>query len=143
MFFSGAACWVYRDRLRIQGRWALMACVAMAVGAAVAPQAFEVVYRLAHPYVLMYLAFVPGSANRPGGTRGIRAYNRVGDYSYGMYVYAFPVQQCTAALLPEVSTWTLTGIAIIVTLVLAMLSWHLIEKPAMALRRTASARNEN
>jgi peptidoglycan/LPS O-acetylase OafA/YrhL len=67
--------------------------------------------------------------------RGIRAYNRVGDYSYGMYVHAFPVQQCTAALLPGVSTWTLTGVAVPVTLMLATPSWHPIEKPAMSLRK--------
>jgi peptidoglycan/LPS O-acetylase OafA/YrhL len=83
----------------------------------------------------MYLAFVPGSGGRPAAMRGIRAYNRIGDYSYGMYVYAFPVQQSIAALMPGVSTWTLTAVAMTVTLMLAMLSWHLVEKPAMSMRK--------
>ncbi|MEJ8847285.1 acyltransferase [Variovorax rhizosphaerae] len=142
MFLSGAAYWIHRDRLRIQGRWALAVCMAMAAGAAVAPHAFEVIYRLGFPYVLMYLAFVPGSTQGPATLRGIRAYNRVGDYSYGMYVYAFPVQQCTAALLPGISTWTMTGVAGAVTLMLAMLSWHLIEKPATSWRRRPATRAE-
>jgi hypothetical protein len=76
----------------------------------------------------MYLAFVPGSGGRPAAMRGIRAYNRIGDY-------AFPVQQSIAALMPGVSTWTLTAVAMTVTLMLAMLSWHLVEKPAMSMRK--------
>jgi peptidoglycan/LPS O-acetylase OafA/YrhL len=41
---------------------------------------------------LFYLAYVPSG--------WIRKYNRVGDYSYGIYIYAFPVQQSVAALIP-------------------------------------------
>jgi peptidoglycan/LPS O-acetylase OafA/YrhL len=57
------------------------------------------------------------------------------DYSYGTYIYGFLVQQTTAYLgwhnwgyIP----WTLASTAI--TLCCAWLSWHLIEKRAMALK---------
>nr|WP_231111477.1 acyltransferase [Mycobacterium avium] len=58
------------------------------------------------------------------------------DLSYGVYIYAFPVQQllavCGLARLP-VAVFFLTALA--ATLPLAAASWWLIEKPSMALKR--------
>ena len=57
---------------------------------------------------------------------------RVGDWSYGVYLYGFPVQQCLAFLGSHL--WGVGWLALtstLLTLVLAGLSWHLIEKPAM------------
>lgn len=63
-----------------------------------------------------------------------RAYNRVGDYSYGLYVYAFPVQQTIVSRLPNLSPLELFGLSFLATLALAAASWHALEKPALALR---------
>lgn len=41
-------------------------------------------YTLGLGYLVLYLAYVPGG--------WLRRYNRMGDYSYGLYIYAFPVQ---------------------------------------------------
>lgn len=57
----------------------------------------------------------------------------MGDYSYGVYIYAFPVQQSVAALL-DPSPWGMLIVSVPVTLGLAVLSWHVIEKPALALK---------
>ena len=133
MFFSGAVYWIFRDRVRVRGDFAFATCVAMAAGAAVSPVAFEFSYRLLFPYALMYLAFIPGNAR--AGVGGLRSYNQLGDYSYGMYVYAFPVQQALTALVPGIPTWTLTSLAALVTLAFAVLSWHFVERPSMQLRQ--------
>lgn len=56
------------------------------------------------------------------------------DYSYGIYIYAFPIQQTVVSIFPEISILPYlltTGIA---TIIFAGLSWHLIEKPAMTLK---------
>ena len=62
------------------------------------------------------------------------AYNRVGDYSYGLYVYAFPVQQTIVARVPGLTPLELFAVSFAVTLVLAALSWHALERPALALK---------
>jgi peptidoglycan/LPS O-acetylase OafA/YrhL len=60
---------------------------------------------------------------------------RKNDYSYGLYIYGFVVEQTLALL--GYARWgrieyTLASIAI--TWVLAFLSWHLVEKQAMRLK---------
>ena len=59
---------------------------------------------------------------------------RSNDYSYGMYVYAFPIQQSVAYLLPEISLGVYLIICTFVTLIFAMLSWHFVEKQALKLK---------
>lgn len=57
------------------------------------------------------------------------------DLSYGMYIYAFPVQQVLASLgLASVGVPLFALIAVIATLPFAAASWFLIEKPVMRLR---------
>lgn len=63
-----------------------------------------------------------------------RAFNRAGDYSYGLYVYAFPVQQTIVSRVPNLSPLELFALSFIATLALAAASWHALEKPALALR---------
>lgn len=60
---------------------------------------------------------------------------KMGDYSYGVYVYAFPVQQTCVMLLgnnPSPDAVLITSLP--VTLALACASWHLVEKPALRLK---------
>jgi len=59
-----------------------------------------------------------------------------GDYSYGIYLYGFPIQQAVAGsgLVPLNGALTLAvSLPIIVTV--AALSWHFFELPFLALRR--------
>jgi peptidoglycan/LPS O-acetylase OafA/YrhL len=81
----------------------------------------------AYAYLLLWLA-----CSLPRWVRGI---GRKRDYSYGIYVYAFPVQQAVALL--GGNRWGIAayiGICMLGTLLLAVPSWHLVEHPAMGLK---------
>jgi peptidoglycan/LPS O-acetylase OafA/YrhL len=81
--------------------------------------------------LIFYLGYLP--------FKPLKIYNRVGDYSYGMYIYAFPCEQIGAVLWPGISPIALIAVALPATLAFAIFSWHLIERRALAHRATAVA----
>jgi peptidoglycan/LPS O-acetylase OafA/YrhL len=122
MFYAGSAYYVLKDYVRLS--WRIFVPLVIALGfSTLSKEVFFVVYGLGIAYVVLFLAYVPGGL--------LRAYNRVGDYSYGLYIYAFPVQQSVAALLPGVSVIELLSISLAIGLSAAALSWHLLEQHAL------------
>jgi peptidoglycan/LPS O-acetylase OafA/YrhL len=64
---------------------------------------------------------------------------RMGDWSYGAYLYGYPVQQVLAHFkLHEASFAGYVLACSIVTFALAGLSWHLVEKPALRWKERAA-----
>ena len=70
----------------------------------------------------------------------LRRLTAPGDVSYGIYVYAFPVQQSVAAIWHGVDPLVMFAIAYPVTYGLAFLSWRIIERPALAHKRVVAPR---
>jgi peptidoglycan/LPS O-acetylase OafA/YrhL len=64
----------------------------------------------------------------------LHLFNRLGDYSYGLYIYAFPIQQTLRQYFVDIGPLQLFAAASVLTLLCAMLSWHLIEEPALCLK---------
>lgn len=63
---------------------------------------------------------------------GLRDIPKIGDLSYGIYIYAWPVQQIGVALMGRQTPYLeLLSITFPVTLALATASWHLVEKRAL------------
>ena len=65
-----------------------------------------------------------------------------GDYSYGVYIYGFPIQQSLLFLFPVFrQSWVLLlVVGVSMTLGIAMLSWHWIERPALKLKHRVAPR---
>ena len=126
MFYYGASLYFWRDKLFLN--LAIFAALPLLVFAAATLDrtlAFAV-YLLCLPPFLLCLAYIPGGP--------IRAVNRWGDYSYGVYIYAFPVQQTLALFFPKLPMLAMAGAAGALSWALAFLSWNLVEKRAMGLK---------
>lgn len=121
-FALGMLAYVWRDQLVLDWRLALAIWILPVVthGSVLMPLTLIV----AVGYSLAWLGFVVK------GT--MLAYNRLGDYSYGIYIYAFPVQQSLVHLFPGMSPYENMLFAAPITLLFAVLSWHLVEENALS-----------
>lgn len=129
-FGFGVAAYVWRDVLAVglPGTAMLMLSACAAQGTALYP----VLFTAALVHATLWAGFVP--------CRWARAWNRVGDISYGVYLYAFPVQGLVQYLwAPETVTAHLM-LAAMPVIVLATLSWQLVEKPWLRGPRTGDER---
>lgn len=79
------------------------------------------------PLPVAYVTIYLGSLNPP---RGI--VTKLADYSYGLYLYGFPVQQTLVNVFPSTAQWYYNlPLSIAAAGALSYVSWHLVEKPVM------------
>jgi len=128
-FLLGALCYRYRDRLQL--RLDLTLALAFAAVATAHTPAGPILMPLAIASAILVVAIHPALAMRP-------TWLHRNDYSYGTYLYGFPVQQ-SLILAGMSAPWPLFGCAVIVTLACAAVSWHAIERPALRRKPMADA----
>lgn len=123
MFLAGAL--LYQLRNVIPARLSL---AAVAVGVVLASSVLPN-YRLVAAIPLAYALVVSGALIR---TKWL---NLRTDLSYGVYIYAWPVQQVLVISgLAFLNPFVFAVVAAIATLPLAALSWYVVEKPSLALK---------
>ncbi|MEV7778099.1 acyltransferase [Kitasatospora sp. NPDC088351] len=125
VFLLGATFQLYRERVPVHDGLALLSALAFA-----ATLCWGGVFVIGYPafaYLLFWLAI-----------RLPRLFQKIGrkrDYSYGIYIYGFTVEQALAMLgYAKHGKLVFLACALAGTVVLAALSWHLIEAPAMKLK---------
>lgn len=123
MFAAGALIYQYQDR--IPARWWLVGlCVGVVLLSGLLPN-----YRVLAAISLAYLVIASGALLKHPRL------NLRNDLSYGVYVYAFPVQQLmlvAGVVLPPLLFFVA---ATAVTLPLAVFSWFVVEKRAIGLKK--------
>ena len=92
---------------------------------------FNEIFMVTLAYWVFLLGYLP--------TGAVRKFNRLGDYSYGVYIYAFPIQQLAVWWGGPITPLINIAISVPATLLCAIASWHLIEAPAMRQRKHLSA----
>lgn len=123
MFLMGAFFWINRDAVPLNP--ALLLVLLIFAASQHKTSGFGAAYVVTLVYLVFYLAFAPWG----------QWFNRFGDYSYGVYLYGWLSQQLVAAVIPNASNAQLSLWPSLLALLLAMVSWHLIEQPALRLRK--------
>jgi peptidoglycan/LPS O-acetylase OafA/YrhL len=123
-FYLGAACYIFAGCIRLSKPAAALSFLALSC--------FWHKYTIivgvwAICYLTLCFGFLP-LGNMPLVRRG--------DYSYGIYLYGFPIERTLFWYFPEAldQWWKLVLAALPVTLLFSALSWHLIEKPCLSFK---------
>ena len=122
-FLLGVAFYTNRQSIPLTGRLALMSVLVFYFG--LGEPWFDQVVPVALVYLIFFIAYRTPYLDVDG---------RVGDPSYGIYIYAWPVQQTLVSLFPDEGPYFNTVFATVITVALAMASWHFLEKPALGLK---------
>lgn len=64
----------------------------------------------------------------------VKSFHKLGDYSYGIYIYAFPIQQLLVLKVGLLNPFIHFICSFPLSLIVAALSWHFIEKPILGLK---------
>lgn len=129
-FLIGTAAFVVRVWL-IRSWWVFAGLVVL-TWLAWGTQPSGILLYLSFCYLLLLLATSP--------IRLLGKTIRSHDYSYGVYIYAFPVQQTIVALKPGIGPLTLFLFSLPVIIAFAIASWHYVEKPSMGLKNALLGR---
>jgi peptidoglycan/LPS O-acetylase OafA/YrhL len=130
-FVYGALLWNLRGRIPFVS-WAWMpACAAMALCHG-NTEVQALVMLIATPYCAISF----GAAS----TSYVCRVGRFGDFSYGLYIYAFLIQQTLMYAFPRISFGMFFAAVTALSIGAGILSWHLIEKRAMRFKPSANAK---
>lgn len=131
-FVAGVALYKLQGTRLFDGKWALLALVGLILSAMVGKMGlpfppFILLFPIFGSYLTIWLALNQRLPVIPAA--------KFGDFSYGLYIYGWPAEQ----LLAWISGGTLATLplflgALVLSLGLSALSWHLIEKRALRLK---------
>jgi peptidoglycan/LPS O-acetylase OafA/YrhL len=122
-FLSGAILAVY---------WRYIENHAVAIGAA-ALLAICLIHKIVPFNTILHSLALAAIVIGLGSSKSMAWFARGGDASYGMYIFAWPLQQFSLLLIH--SFWSSIIVAFLTTTALGYATWHTFEKRAMSLRK--------
>lgn len=125
-FLAGASVYVYKDRIKFNKNIFFTSLILLISFIYLGLP--KTAITLFGTYCLFYLSFF--------SKKIYSNFNKYGDFSYGLYIYAFPVQQIVSYyLFGKISLLSNFVIVFSISLLLSLLSWHIIEKKALRLKK--------
>lgn len=129
-FLAGVVFYLWRDEIPRSRLLCVISILAIAL--TIKSASFHHMLPVFGTYILFYLAF--------SKTLRLHDFGRYGDFSYGLYLYGFPIQQLVVYYMPNFHNPTqFFLLSSVLAGMCAVASWVLIEKPFLKLK---SARRE-
>lgn len=121
-FMAGVTVAIFADRIVVS--WPLLLVAAIVTSIAIVTGCFFLI----GPISLSFLVIGFGVQTKIDFS--LKQYPR-GDYSYGTYLWAFPIQQIVQEHVGTLNWFGNVLVSLPLTLLVAAASWHLIEKPSL------------
>ena len=120
MFYAGMLAYVYRDRIRLIPAAAVGGIVLFLIGLRMGW--LEPLLLICLPYPLLYFSF--------GTRKKCDSFGKYGDFSYGMYLTAWPIAQCLVQFLgSEVSSYVQALLTFVFSVLCGALLFRFVERP--------------
>ena len=138
IFWVGAGYYLFAGRIIVSARGAALAAVAL-VACLFERHIAEVGLAVFGGYLIVWFALaVPEIRPEIRLPRG-----READISYGLYLYAYPVQNILIWHFHAINPWMLTALTLLIAGLLGAASWRFIERPGLDWARRRLARRRD
>jgi len=121
-FLGGSVLYLYKNKIQFTHKFSLFLLVIFVLSYFLRLE--HAVLAVTLPYWIIYLGTITPKS----------VFDSNVDFSYGIYIYAFPVMQLAAYLGANTSQVIFFLTSIVLTLPLALFSWFMIEKPFLSLK---------
>ena len=124
LYLAGVVFYLYREKIALRGWMALVSALGLVVASWI-PLGWTVALPFAGTYLIFWIVYTPWVR--------LHRVGRFGDFSYGTYLYAFPIEQMVMKGFGHaVEPMVLFVIATPLTLVVAVASWYGVERRFLA-----------
>jgi peptidoglycan/LPS O-acetylase OafA/YrhL len=130
VFLCGGAFYLFRDKVVYSPLGATLAAILLGPALFI-PWLSEVALTVLGGYLLFWFALCVTSKRLARVGNGI-------DLSYGMYLYAWPIQILLIWYFPHISPWIVFVIATPLSALCGYVSWTVVEKPFLNLKQYVS-----
>lgn len=126
-FMAGVCFYTYRQHIPRSIYLAVLSLVVM-LAAAFWIRVFELAQLIFGAYLVFYFVFSKRIK--------IHHFAKYGDFSYGVYLYGWPIQQLVLLYIgSQIGVLGVFLIAMVFTLMAAYVSWHFVERPFLSLKK--------
>lgn len=123
-FIMGSLIYIYKDKLKVNYRYLLLCTLLIMLGNKTSN--LKIILLLVLPYFLISICLITN----------IKSVTKYGDFSYGIYIYSFPIQQLIVNYIGQnISLTTYIILSIIISFIFAVVSWRFIERPFLYLKK--------
>jgi len=126
-YLAGVVFYLFRDRMRLHAWGGVLALLSL-LAASWVNAGWCAVFPVAGAYLVFYVAFARWIP--------LQRVGRFGDFSYGTYLYAFPIEQLLIIKFGHAaSPWLVFGFATPLALLAAIVSWYAVERRFLGAER--------
>ncbi|MFT8675233.1 acyltransferase family protein [Acetobacter sp.] len=122
--FFAAGAFLYINRKTVPMNWGLLMLLLLASYLSYGTPNFDIFTG----------AFIAYGVVMVGYARKLPLPRWIEDYSYGIYIYGWPIQQLVRHYFPDIGPYRLTVISLILSWAAGVISWHILEKPILHLK---------
>lgn len=125
-FMAGTLMFLFKDKIQFRlAYFIIVTCLWFGLGFLHLTSSImiKIIGFIALPYMVLYLAQLKGRLNN---------FSKLGDFSYGIYIYAYPIQQMIINFhTTNITILKLFLLSSSIVLPLSIISWYLVEERAL------------
>ena len=119
-FLSGVLSYLYFEKIDFRNNYIFLLVIILCTVSCSSGRNCRLIFPITGAYFTFFLSFKK---------KILPKLDKIGDLSYGLYIYAFPIQQLLLSKIPNINPYYLFVLSFIPTLILSVISWNYIEKP--------------